>query len=188
MSTDTALTTSHTAAGNAPQGGHDTFPLPPAIAVLLDARDAVRAHYHEVLRIQGSSVQLDFTLDGNLVGDIGEAIAAELFGVRLVETRSTEGIDGYAPDGRTVQVKATGTKRGPAFRRTEIRADHLLFFCLDFESATGTVAYNGPEHYVTRHLPPNQRDQRLISRGRIRSADALVVSKERLVRVDRLLR
>ena len=79
----------------------------------------VSTHYREVLRKRGGDVQLEFTLDGNLVGDLGEAIAVELFGIRLVEAKSTEGIDGCAPDGSTtVQVKATGTGRGPAFRRT----------------------------------------------------------------------
>jgi hypothetical protein len=162
----------------------ETFHLPAAINDLLTARNSVRAHYEDVLRKQGSQVDLKFTLDGNLVGDIGEALAAELFGVKLVETKSTEGIDGYAPDGRTVQVKATGTKRGPAFRRTETRADHLLFFCLDFENATGLVAYNGPEHHVTRYLPENQTNQRMVTRPQIRQADALVAATERLPRID----
>ena len=162
----------------------ETFQLPPAITALLEARNAVRTHYQEMLRKQSSQVDLKFTLDGNLVGDIGEAIAVELFGVKLVETKSTEGIDGYAPDGRTVQVKATGTKRGAAFRKTETRADHLLFFCLDFENAIGTVAYNGPETHVTRYLPENQTGQLMISRPQIRAADALVNAEERLSRID----
>jgi hypothetical protein len=135
----------------------ETFALPAAIAELIAARNSLRKHYREVLRHRGSGVQLKFTLDGNLVGDLGEAIAVELFGIRLVETKSTEGIDGYAPDGRTtVQIKASGTGRGPAFRQTETRADHLLFFDLDFEKATGTVVYNGPEHiavgFSARHI------------------------------------
>lgn len=125
-------------------------------------------------------VELKFTLDGNLVGDIGEAIAAELFGVTLVETKSTEGIDGYAVDGRTVQVKATGTGRGPAFRCTETRADHLLFFDLDFESATGQVIYNGPEHYAVKYLPTVFDGQRSMTRKQIRDADVHVAANERL--------
>lgn len=144
----------------------DSFPLPPAIATQLEARDAVRCHYRGVLARMGSGVDLRFTLDGNLVGDIGEAIAAELFGVTLVETKSTEGIDGYVPDGRSVQIKATGTRRGPAFRPTATRADHLLFFCLDFTGANGTVAFNGPERDVTRFLPDGQYEQRMVSRVR----------------------
>lgn len=160
-----------------------TFDLPPAIARLLDARNVVRQHYEAILRGQGSDVELKFTLDGNLVGDIGEAIAAELFGVRLVPAKSTEGIDGYAVDGRTVQVKATGTKRGPVFRNTETRAQHLLFFCLDFEKALGTVAYNGPEHYVTHHLPATFTGQRMVSRAQVRRAADLVQNHERLPRL-----
>lgn len=163
--------------------GMDTFPLPSALTSLLEARNSVRKHYEKMLRIQGSQVDLKFTLDGNLVGDIGEAIAAELFGVKLVETKSTEGIDGYAPDGRTVQVKATGTKRGAAFRKTETRADHLIFFCLDFEHATGTVVYNGPERYVTRFLPDNHVGQRMVSRLQIQTANILVNENERLQRI-----
>lgn len=160
-----------------------TFELPPAIAILLEARNSVRKHYEAILRAQGSKVELKFTLDGNLVGDIGEAIATELFGVTLVEAKSTEGIDGYARDGRTVQVKATGTKRGPAFRQTETRAHYLLFFCLDFENATGLIAYNGPEHYVTRHLPDKFTGQRMVSRSQVRSAAEQVQDHERLPRL-----
>ncbi|MFO1241571.1 MAG: hypothetical protein U1E64_14635 [Sphingomonadaceae bacterium] len=162
----------------------NVFPLPPAIADLLAARNKVRDHYQRVHRQQGGSVELRFTLDGNLVGDIGEAIAVEMFGIRLVETKSTEGIDGYAPDGRTVQVKATGTGRGPAFRCTETRADHLLFFDLDFSSATGNVVYNGPEHYVISYLPQKFEGQRMVSKKQIRDADAEVHPAERLMRTN----
>ncbi|WP_292498840.1 hypothetical protein [Mesorhizobium sp.] len=63
------------------------FKLPPAIADLVAARNNLRAHYQAVLPRGASNVDLSFTLDGNLVGDLGEAIAAELFGVRLVETK-----------------------------------------------------------------------------------------------------
>jgi hypothetical protein len=72
-----------------------TFALPPAIAQLVLARNAVRDHYRRILIREGSDVDLAFTLDGNLIGDIGEAIAVDLFGVKLVTARSTQGIDGY---------------------------------------------------------------------------------------------
>ena len=49
-----------------------TFGLPPIITDLLQARNRLRDHYR--------SAALTFTLDGNLIGDIGEAVAAELFG------------------------------------------------------------------------------------------------------------
>jgi hypothetical protein len=148
------------------------FTLPPAIADLVAARNRLRSHY--------VASGLKFTLDGNLVGDLGEAIAAELFSITLTPSRSAEGIDGYAPDGRTVQVKATGTGRGPAFRLVETRADHLLFFDLDFEKATGTVVFNGPEHLATRTLPKQFKNQRSLTRLQVRAADAQVLPDQRL--------
>jgi hypothetical protein len=157
------------------------FKLPAAIADLVAARNNLRAHYREALRKEGSEVELSFTIDGNLVGDLGEAIAAELFGIRLVETKSTVGIDGFAPDDvTTVQIKATGTGRGPAFRQTEKRADHLLFFDLDFEAATGEVVFNGPEHIAMASLPKVFPTQRSVTRTQIRTADKLVHEGDRL--------
>ncbi|MGO7922117.1 hypothetical protein ACC755_23465 [Rhizobium ruizarguesonis] len=95
-----------------------SFELPPVIAELVLARNRVRDYY--------KSAALTFTLDGNLIGDIGEAVAAELFGLKL-SVRNGTGIDGHAPGGRSVQIKATGTGGGPAFRMVDTRADHLLF-------------------------------------------------------------
>ena len=73
------------------------FQLPTIVRELVDARNKLRAHY--------SDGGLKFTLDGNLVGNLGEAIAVELFSIRL-SNGDMEGFDGIASDGRTVQVKA----------------------------------------------------------------------------------
>lgn len=158
------------------------FVLPPDIAGLIAARNAVRDHYAKKLRALGSTVELSFTLDGNLIGDLGEALAVDLFDIKLVETKSHEAIDGFTPDGRTVQVKATGTGRGPAFRQTETRADHLIFLDLDLENAVGEIVYNGPEHYAVAMLPEVFAGQRSLTPGQIRAADRLVRDDERLMR------
>lgn len=157
-----------------------SFILPQAIANLVTARNSVRDHYNEILSHSGHQVRLNYTLDGNLVGDIGESLAAELFGVKLVSGNSHIGIDGYAPNGKTVQVKTTGRGLGPAFRPVDTRADHLLFFDLDFENCKGTVFYNGPEHPVIATLPALWIGQRLISRKKLRELDAKVADEERL--------
>lgn len=47
-----------------------TFRLPPIIPDLVVARNRLRKNY--------KSAALTFTLDGKLIGDIGEAVAAEL--------------------------------------------------------------------------------------------------------------
>lgn len=146
--------------------------MPPVIADLVRARNEVRSHYENVLERGGHKAKLNFMLDGNLVGDIGEALAVELLGIKLVEAKSLAGIDGYAPDGRTVQIKATDTKRGPAFRPIEQNADHLIYFCLDFDNCSGVVFYTGPEEPVLECLKDGWTGQRLVSRKRIKELDA----------------
>lgn len=166
----------------------ETFDLPPAIADLVHARNNLKAHYMEILKSQDHKAELQFTLDGNLVGDIGEAIAVELFGIELVTTKSTQGIDGFAPDKKTsVQIKATGTGRGPAFRNTELHADHLLFFQLDFERAKGLVVFNGPERYARSLLKPGFSGQRSLTNGQIRKAALSVKPDEKLQRLGTVL-
>ncbi|KRA59997.1 hypothetical protein ASD79_10385 [Caulobacter sp. Root655] len=147
------------------------FELPDAITDLLTARNKLRERY--------LALGLTFTLDGNLVGDIGEAVAAELFGIKLTR-RCGVGVDGHAPDGRTVQVKASGSNLGPAFRFIETRADHLLFFSFDFETCKGTVTFNGPEKIAIAMLPETWTNQRSVTLGGIRRANAVVSDADRL--------
>lgn len=145
------------------------FQLPKNIRELVDARNKLKRHFFEY--------DLRFTFDGNLVGDLGEAVAADLFGLKLTG-RSNEGIDGYAPDGRSVQVKASGTRRGPAFRPVDTRAEHLIVMHFDYDACEGEIIYNGPEEPVVRELLPEdwsgQRTANL--RGLIKLNDDLVPS------------
>lgn len=147
------------------------FQLPSPIRRLIDARNDLKAHF--------SGVDLSFTLDGNLVGDLGEAVAADLFGLKLTG-RSHEAIDGYAPDGRSVQVKASGTARGAAFRLVDTKADHLLFFHFNYDGCYGEIVYNGPEEPVREILPEVWVGQRCVSATAFRRLDKLVREKDRL--------
>ncbi|WP_091145781.1 hypothetical protein [Novosphingobium sp. CF614] len=148
-----------------------TFKLPPSISKLVSARNELKDHYKDI--------DLRFTFDGNLVGDLGEAVAADLFGIMLTG-RSNEGIDGYAPDGRSVQVKASGTKRGAPFRLVETSADHLLFFHFDYDQCIGEVVYNGPEEPVRHVLPASWDGQRSVSAAAFRRLNKLVSDGDRL--------
>ena len=147
------------------------FSLPDQIQRLVEARNDLKAHY--------SGVDLRFTFDGNLVGDLGEAVAADLFGLKLTG-RSNEGIDGFAPDGRSVQVKASGTKRGAPFRLVDTCADHLLFFHFDYDECVGEVIYNGPEEPVRHALPSSWVGQRSVSAATFRRLNKLVGDNARL--------
>lgn len=79
-----------------------------------------------------------FTLDGHLVGSIGEVWASYLYGVILADA-STPGHDGRAPNGSLVQVKATqGNSIG-----LRSQPDHLLVLQLN-RSGNPAEIYSGP--------------------------------------------
>lgn len=122
----------------------------PTIALPAGVAELVRAH-GELLK-SFASTKLRFTLDGRLVGDIAEATVAAAFALNLCETR-TPGADALTHDGRTVQIKASGIGKGPAFSPSD-SADHLIFVLIDFGRCQAEVAYNGPEEPVRRLLPP----------------------------------
>jgi hypothetical protein len=130
------------------------YPLPDAVEKLFVAREELRLAYKET--------GLGFTFDGNLVGDIGEAIAASHYGV-ILEKKSVH--DGMYKN-FTVQIKATGTCRGPNFRYTETGSHYLLFFDIDFEKKSYSVFYNGIEAPV-RKILGHFSDQRQISRKQL---------------------
>ena len=157
---------------------HDReFRLPPAVRPLSGARIAVRDYYRD------KGLDLEFSFDGNLVGDFGEACAVEEYGMRLVEARSNAGFDGYSPDGKkTIQVKAKGPSTNRiAFSYSDVEADHLLVLELDFDKGIGRAIYNGPEDYVREFLPREPwKGQKPVSVSQLRKAAARIVDGERL--------
>jgi hypothetical protein len=121
------------------------FDLPPAMRRLCAAHQEVVTHY--------ARTGLKFTLDGRLVGDLAEAIALELFDIVPCKAR-TNGADAEVRgSGALVQVKSSGSGRGPTYSKGEGTASYLLFIELDFVAGTATIAYNGPEAPIRALLP-----------------------------------
>lgn len=85
---------------------HDlVLQLPPLIRRLRDAQQALAEHY--------ARTELKFTLDGRLVGDIGEAIALEYFDIERPKAR-TKGVDALVrATGESVQIKTTCLSGSP---------------------------------------------------------------------------
>ena len=132
---------------------------------------------------RSKGLDLEFSFDGNLVGDFGEACAVEEYGMKLVEARANAGFDGYAPNSETtIQVKAKGPSTNRiAFSYSEAQADHLLVIELDFDRGTGCAIYNGPEHYVREFLPKEPwPGQKHVSIPQLRDAARRVLDDERL--------
>jgi len=161
------------AAEMAVTGEPSPIPLPSAVQALVCAHRALVEAY--------SATSLRFTLDGRLVGDIAEATAAEAFGLALCRTR-TPGVDAFAADGRSVQIKASGIAKGPAFTPGEGRADHLIFLILDFDRAEAHVRYNGPEAPVRAKLPQAFQGTKRVPLATILMLDAAVAAENRLLR------
>jgi hypothetical protein len=153
-----------------------TFRMEQAVKDFVKAHRRLCKHYEKT--------GLTFTLDGKLVGDLAEVMAAELFGLTLRKDRIA-GVDCHTRNGRSVQVKATGTARkGPAFTPGEGRADQLIFLRLDFDNATGTIAYNGPEAPIRRLLPVGFTGTKRVSLRSVLKVDASVPDSKRLRRSD----
>jgi hypothetical protein len=83
-----------------------------------------------------------FTIDGRLVGDIGEVIAWLDYDLEIDKV-SRAIHDAHTSDGRQVQIKAT-FKDKLTFRKTP---DYLLGFKL-FEDGCYQEVFNGPGHLI----------------------------------------
>ena len=119
-----------------------------------------------------------FTLDGHLVGSIGEVIAAHMFDLTL-NAASTRGHDAIAVDGRRVEIKFTQGKQ-VAFRHCP---DHAIVLARP-RSRKLEVVYNGPGHLLwdgSKPMPPN--GQRPVSLAKLRRLDREVEHSARLRQV-----
>ena len=87
-----------------------------------------------------------FTIDGRLVGDIGEAIAQRDYEVRLFDHLARD-YDGVTPCGRRVQVKAT-FKESLTFHRVP---DYYLGLKL-YEDGRYEEIYNGPGQLIAERF------------------------------------
>jgi hypothetical protein len=118
-----------------------------------------------------------FTLDGHLVGSIGEVIAAYRYGLSLLPPSSSTH-DARAPDGRLVQVKATQGK-SVALRENP---DFLIVVRLH-SNGTSEDIYNGPGKPVWDSCGRMQKNgQRPISLAKLRQLNQSVRESTRIPR------
>jgi hypothetical protein len=146
--------------------------LPDAVRDLWRAQQAVARHY--------DGTGLKFTLDGRLVGDIGEALALHCFDL-VLPLKRTGGVDALTKSCKTVQVKATGSAdKGPAFSRGKGSAHYLLFFQIDFRAGMASVLYNGLEAPIRTLLPTRWDGTKVVQLAALRELAKLVRSADAL--------
>ena len=122
-----------------------------------------------------------FTLDGHLVGSIGEVYAAKRYGLKLYPA-AWKAHDGEAPDGRLVQVKATQRNRVAISERP----DYLIVLRI-VEDGEIEEVYNGPggpvwNLFSNRKRPKNGQYQ--VSLSRLKALDAEVGPEGRIPPLD----
>jgi hypothetical protein len=145
--------------------------LEPIIKRLYEARNELRAIFPE----------LPFSLDGRLIGDIGEAIALQDFGfTRLPE--GTEIHDFVTDDGRHVQVKttqATAPHRGVGLGLTMQSFEHLIVIQIS-EEGTYNILYDGPGSYVD--AARSHRKTPSLTVSQLRNLNSKVTAAERSIK------
>ena len=134
-----------------------TFYLPDAVRQIAHARNNLIRHY--------SDSGLSFTPDGKLVGDLGEAVAAQMFDIDIAQQKYIDGFARY--DRRPVQIKATGRAKGSFLFRScafEAMAEiHLIALVFCWDECTFQVVYNDREHAVRPKFSPGAFGQKALA-------------------------
>lgn len=112
-----------------------------------------------------------FTMDGHMMGSIGEVIAAKTFGFTLLRG-SSKGHDAKCDARGNVQIKITGIK-GTRIIFNQPECDHLIVLKLK-DPTTALLIYDGPGKPVCDALgKPGSNGQRSIAISTIRRIAAM---------------
>ncbi len=100
--------------------------------------ETIRKLYLLVAELEQQHPKRHFTLDGHMLGSIGEVYAEERYGLQLYEP-SYPVHDARTVDGREVQIKLTQTNRVAMYEEP----DYLIVLKIDKEGTISEI-YNGP--------------------------------------------
>ena len=119
-----------------------------------------------------------FTVDGHLVGSIGEVIVAEHYGLSLLPN-STKTHDAVSKEGKQVQIKATQVK-GIAISS---EPDYLIVIRI-FPDGSWEEIYNGPGKAAWDNAGKMQKNgQRPISLSKLRNLMGSVNINDKIERI-----
>ena len=136
--------------------------------------------YRIVDRLEGLFHGRPFTVDGHLLGSIGEVLAAYHYGLDLTAP-STKGCDAQSAWVGGIEIKTT-QRKSVAFRS---EPPHLLVFQLDRTGRADEV-FNGPGKLVWPFVGNRQKNgQSSITLSKLRELQRIVPPTERLPRVQR---
>ena len=140
--------------------------------------DKIKELYKITNELESSYPGRKFTIDGHLVGSIGEVIVAEHYGLELLRN-STETHDAVSTDGKYVQIKATQINR----IAISSEPDYLIVIKL-FSNGFWEEVYNGPGKPVWDNAGKMQKNgQRPVSLSKLKSLMISVDKKDTIARV-----
>ena len=140
--------------------------------------DKIKELYKITNELESSYPGRKFTIDGHLVGSIGEVIVAEHYGLELLPN-STETHDAISADGKYVQIKATQINR----ISISSEPDYLIAIKLSSDGSWEEV-YNGPGKPVWDNAGKMQKNgQRPISLTKMRNLMSSVDRKDTFARI-----
>ncbi len=126
-----------------------------------------------------------FTLDGHLLGSIGEVYAAERHGISLY-TSSKKAHDGWKVDAdgnrREIQIKVTQTRAKRKVVPISHRPDYLIVLLVDKDGAFDEV-YNGPGIKVwdlVKDKPKPANGQYQVTLNKLRELDDEIREEDRV--------
>jgi hypothetical protein len=126
-----------------------------------------------------------FSLDGKLVGDIGEVLVAEKYGIELYP-ENTAVYDGFEiKTGRKVQIKASFKSYSYFPYSANKLPDYFLSVNI-LENGELEELFNGPgsflkEHYIdARRLKHYKETFYTLSKGRLKELNSLVPNEEKI--------
>ncbi|KAF0175986.1 MAG: hypothetical protein FD161_3165 [Limisphaerales bacterium] len=136
------------------------------LALLEQAQGAATALYDLAAQ---SGLNLEFTLDGRFVGDVGELLAVRNFAVKLY------GKQGQVHDGtcvikgreQGVQVKC---RRASTVIDFTSQPELLLALSVAEDWRSWDVVYNGPADFLTNDKVYSMADDRKLMKGNVRKA------------------
>lgn len=140
--------------------------------------DKIKELYKITNELESSYPGRKFTIDGHLVGSIGEVIVAENYGLTLLPN-STKTHDAVSKDGKFVQIKATQV-HGISISS---EPDYLIAIKL-FSDGSWEEAYNGPGKPVWDNAGKMQKNgQRPISLSKLKKLMIGVEKEDKIVTV-----
>ncbi len=140
--------------------------------------DKIKELYKITNELENSYPGRKFTIDGHLVGSIGEVIVAEHYGLDLLPN-STKTHDARTKDGKMVQIKATQVK-GIAISS---EPDYLIVIRLLSDGSWEEI-YNGPGKAAWDNAGKMQKNgQRPISLSKLRNLMGSVDINDKIERI-----